>query len=356
MNVFNVHSPPSRQRRIQFIVVFYVVTLLVWFWQFPTNFGELEYIDTASVGLALFFTAGTLVVITDLDLITIEAGWTVLTYSFYIRFLDELAEGPESLESILPGTIRLVALGLILVGFIRSTNRLQSAVSERDERLAVLNRVLRHNLRNGLTYILGALSHARERADGDTKETYETAIETAQNLSDLSEKTREIDSILDQRDDGNPINLNDVVVTQVDSFRETCDSVSFTVNPSPQPAFTSVKGIEPAIKNVIENACEHNDAEHPEVTVAVDTDGSSVAVSVRDNGSGIPSHELKPIREGDESSLNHASGIGLWFVHWVVERADGDLSFQYQDGQIVTLRLPRSRINVFTTWWSNLMN
>ena len=332
---------PFRTRQ-QIVLGLYILTAVVWLSQFPTNFGSLEPIDTAYTGVALFFTGGTLLVITKLDLFTVEAGWAVLTYSYYVRFLDELAEGPETLESALPGTIRLLALALILLGFIRATDRLNSSLTERDERLTVINRVLRHDLRNSLNIVIGELNEARKRADSDMEARYESALDTATDLLARTEKIREIDTLLEQSDEDTPVDLNEVVARTVERFRSEYAGVTFTAQLASQSAVTTTKGVETAVENVVENACEHNDADDPEVTVVVETSGSAVRVRVHDNGSGIPPQELEPIREGDESALSHTSGIGLWLVHWVVERASGDLSFDRRDGQTVTLRFPRS--------------
>lgn len=321
----------------------YALTLVVWLAVFSPALDEIEPIETAFTVLALVFSGGTALLVTRLDLPVLEAGWGLLAYSFYVRLLDEIAEGPETLESLLPSTIQLIALGIILLGFVRTTSRLRSNLAEQDERLTVLNRVLRHNLRNDLSVVIMALNRARERATSDREvESATRGLRKANDLHELGEKLRETDVILENAGaNTEPTDVNTVVESKVEEFRAEYPAVEFAVRTSPDAPVTTADGIDAAIDNVIENACEHNDADDPAVDVTVKAETANVAVTVRDNGTGIPSHELIPIRERDESALSHGSGVGLWFVLWVVERAGGDVSFDDSDGQSVTLRFPR---------------
>ena len=96
------------------------------------------------------------------------------------------------------------------------------------------------------------------------------------------------------------------------------------------------------LDNLVENALVHNDAPTPVVTVSARVTDDSVCLSVADNGPGIPEYERAVIEAGDEDSLEHGSGLGLWAVKWGVVRLGGDLSFEDRepDGTVVTLDLP----------------
>jgi light-regulated signal transduction histidine kinase (bacteriophytochrome) len=80
--------------------------------------------------------------------------------------------------------------------------------------------------------------------------------------------------------------------------------------------------LEVALRHIIENAAEHNDADSPVVTVRlqVANEGGHVEIVVADNGPGIPPQERDVLIEGEETPLRHGSGLGLWIVNWIVNR------------------------------------
>jgi len=331
-------------RRLQVGVGLYALVGIGWFLTFPLAFGEVEVLDTAFAALSLGFAGGSALLVFRLGMPLLEVGWAVFTFSYYLRLLDELAEGPESVEALVPGTIELLGLAIILVGFVRNADDLQASIAERNVRLTVLNRVLRHNLRNDLSAIITALEHFRDRSDDDQdRELAEIALKNANGLSDLSDKLRRIDTILEgETDEMETKDLGDIVESAVDTDSDEYPGVTFSVTLSEQTRVRAAEGLAAAVENLVENAFEHNDADDPRVVIQVEADRETIAVSVRDNGPGIPSNELDPIRQGDESALSHVSGIGLWFVLWVVERSDGDIDFEYDGGQVVTMRFPKA--------------
>jgi K+-sensing histidine kinase KdpD len=50
------------------------------------------------------------------------------------------------------------------------------------------------------------------------------------------------------------------------------------------------------------------------------------------------------LQRGRETSLEHASGLGLWLVHWIVTESGGSVSFEEREprGSVVELTLPRT--------------
>jgi signal transduction histidine kinase len=86
------------------------------------------------------------------------------------------------------------------------------------------------------------------------------------------------------------------------------------------------------VTNLVENAVEHHDGPAPHVAVTVErTDTDCLQVTVADDGPGIPDHELRAIERGDETALEHGSGLGLWMIAWGVERLGGCYEVQDRD-------------------------
>jgi signal transduction histidine kinase len=69
-----------------------------------------------------------------------------------------------------------------------------------------------------------------------------------------------------------------------------------------------------------------------------------IRVVIADNGPGLPEQDRTAITEGRETELEHASGLGLWLAHWLVDRSGGHLRFHDATprGTVVELLLPRA--------------
>ncbi len=216
----------------------------------------------------------------------------------------------------------------------------------RRQRLAVLNRVLRHNLRNDLTAIAG---YSELIADGRRDPAYvaEQITDTAEGLAATGEKAREVERLMNEpRTTDNGVELAAVVETVADQFRETHPGTAIETDVPEGPALALNESILDAVlAQLVENAIEHHDDTDPsvEITASVDPDHSyPLAVSVADDGSGIPEQERAAITAGEESPLQHGSGLGLWIVNWGVSRLGGAVEFATNDprGSVVTVRLP----------------
>ncbi|WP_439027503.1 PAS domain S-box protein [Haloarchaeobius sp. DT45] len=219
---------------------------------------------------------------------------------------------------------------------------------ERQKRVEILNRVLRHDLRNGMNIIRGSAEMLADVVDGTTAVGYaETILGRADELVSLAEKTRAVERTLD-RDHAatGPVDLHESVQTAIARLAREYPHAGITVDLPEDAAVRADDLLRTAIFHVIENALQHNDSDDPHVHVAAtqdDGDGQFLRLSVTDNGPGIPEEERALISEEQEiTQLRHASGLGLWLVNWVVTQCGGWLSFAENDprGTVVTMTVP----------------
>jgi len=206
----------------------------------------------------------------------------------------------------------------------------------RIQQLDVLNRVLRHNLRNEMNVVHGYAN--KLDTDGEAVDHIQ---EKAMRMVDLGDKAREIDRILDDGVAGDPMPVDDMVDVEAERARETYPGTEFVVDVADQPVTVS-RTLGPVLRNLLENAAEHNDAADPRVTVTVTRDDNTVAIAVADNGPGIPEGERSVLRTREETPLEHSSGLGLWLVNWGVETMGGSVSLECpaDGGSIVTVEIP----------------
>ncbi len=215
---------------------------------------------------------------------------------------------------------------------------------KREQYLQVVNRVLRHNLRNDLTVVMGLAEGIASATDdealaGDARELRSVAA----GLVELSEEARRIESLLD-RDDPETARIDPVAAVEdvLEQARAVYPDASLSLSERASPTAAADDRLIVAVAQLVENAIEHNDGT-PTVDVSVAADDAWVAVTVADDGPGIPPEEYAVITgERDISQLTHTSGLGLWLVRWAVDGLDGEVTFDERagGGSEVTVRVP----------------
>ncbi|WP_435062176.1 histidine kinase N-terminal 7TM domain-containing protein [Halobaculum sp. EA56] len=207
----------------------------------------------------------------------------------------------------------------------------------RQQRLEVLNRVLRHNIRTETNLIYG---NADLAAADDAH--VEAVKEGAMRIEAISDKARDAIDIFERgRHPDESVSLSAVLEECVASARERHPEPEYDLAAEADGAAVS-SVLVPVLENVVENAAEHNDAEEPWVRVRATRDDGAVRVRVVDNGPGIADHERAVLERGNETPLEHGSGLGLWLVAWGVDMADGELSIDDGEagGTAVTVAVP----------------
>ncbi|PSP81486.1 hypothetical protein BRC81_00560 [Halobacteriales archaeon QS_1_68_20] len=206
----------------------------------------------------------------------------------------------------------------------------------RRQRLDVLDRVLRHNVRTETTIIKGYARQVRE-ADADLADAAAEIERAADRIAGYSEGARNVDRLLD-----GPVDQVVDLAAEARSVVETVDEgvVRFA---GPRSAPANCPGaITEVLDELVENAVEHHDGPTPRVELSVQRDGDTVTVEVADDGPGIPSTERAVLADESESQLTHSSGMGLWITQWVVRVAGGSLEIEDNEprGSVVRLHLP----------------
>ncbi len=214
---------------------------------------------------------------------------------------------------------------------------------QREQRLAVLNRVLRHNLRNDLNVASGYLDIVHERTDSEQlKDMLGVAARNVDGVLELGEKARSVERTLNADELGTePVAIAPLVDEIAASLIEDHGGTVDNRVPADLVVETNPQLLRSLFANLIENGLEHNETNKPAVTVDVVVDRHSARFDIRDNGPGIPRHELEVIDEGEETDLEHGSGIGLWLVTWASTALGGEVAFETNEsGTTVTVRLP----------------
>jgi signal transduction histidine kinase len=201
--------------------------------------------------------------------------------------------------------------------------------------------VFRHDLRNAANVIEGHADLLVENASSESAVDSATTIrEQAAELVSTGNQIRDVERLLQNDDERRVVDLAAIVEAQLDRLRRdypsvvadgpACDTCHVYAHPL----------VESAVLNLLDNAVQHNDENTPRVDVTISRDGDDrAAVRIADNGPGIPDDEVAVLERGYETPLEHASGLGLWVVNWIVRESGGSISFDERDprGSVVGL-------------------
>lgn len=202
----------------------------------------------------------------------------------------------------------------------------------------VLSRVLRHNLRNEVTVIRGFASSIAD--DGNEKIAAEAdrIVDRTNALLNTSETARAIKNVIDSTDPV-PVSLSELVSRTVESARDKYPEASIETDVPAVEVMINPE-FDAALTEVVENAIVHND-DTPRVRITGEQRDGVVELAVSDNGPGIPEYELDVLDRGEETSLDHGSGAGLWLIQIAADHSNGDCRFETgADGTTVSIRLP----------------
>jgi len=223
-------------------------------------------------------------------------------------------------------------VGLVGVGRDVSDERL------REQRLSVLSRVLRHNVRNRTTVIQGRAQHIASRAESDLRADAEAINEAAADLAETSERARQAERYL--RTDRSVREPTDLTRAVEDALESTGVDAETDLPGSATVIATGRDALAHAVAELLRNTRDH--VADPTVRVTVTVDGTAGRVRIEDDGPGIPESELAAVESGEETDLAHGSGLGLWLVAWVVTAAGGSVEVDESDlgGAAVELSFP----------------
>lgn len=254
---------------------------------------------------------------------------------------------------------------------IRGIVRDITVSKEHEQRLKVMNRVLRHNIRNRLNIILGhtqlvetELEHLDTVSDIDQLVTDSLAtaegssgrtetvgdghslvefisdqtdfsatraqdsidqIKTAsEKLTTLADKVRLVDDALDSDTEPCRVDIGALLAEIKREYSEVFPNSSIEIDYEDIELICNPEIVRLVLAIPVENAIEHSDASTPTVSItASQSAGDPVTISITDNGPGIPETERAFLNGAEETPMAHSSGIGLWTLQWLIRRLGG---------------------------------
>ncbi|WP_439025938.1 ATP-binding protein [Haloarchaeobius sp. DT45] len=220
--------------------------------------------------------------------------------------------------------------------------------NELSEQLEVLNRVLRHDIRNDMNVVLGWAGELEQYVEDPVGRTYLSHIEEA--VEHTVELTHEVRDLAEALTAGGTVpskemDLAGVLENQVVKTRKKFPgaTVSYTTDVS-SVSVTANEMLASVFGNLLSNAVIHHDGESPTVDVSLTTDGDVATVRVADDGPGIPDTQKGLVfGRGEHDVDSPGTGIGLYLVDRLVHDYGGDVRIEDNDprGTVFVVDLPR---------------
>lgn len=218
----------------------------------------------------------------------------------------------------------------------------------RERELEVLNRIVRHDIRNDMAVVLGWVEVLDDHVDADGKAYVQRILTSGEHIIELTEVAREyVEAVVSNEEPTvEPTPLRPVLETELSLREESFPEAAFVVDGSlPDVAVTADSMLTSVFRNLLNNAVQHNDKDTPLVEVSCDVRDDDVEVRIADNGPGIPDERKERIFGKGEAGLEGSgSGIGLYLVHTLVDQFGGEVRVEDNDprGAVFIVELPRA--------------
>jgi signal transduction histidine kinase len=224
-----------------------------------------------------------------------------------------------------------------------------AALAEKSEQLAVVNSVLRHDIRNDMSIMLGWGERLGNHITTDEgQDILDRVLRHGSHVVELTHAAKDLVEAIENEwsMDLYPVDVQETVTREVELVRERFPDAEVVLS-DPVPAVTvqANEFLGSVISNVLTNAIRHNDADIPRVSVDADTNDETARIAITDNGPGIPDTQKEAVLgQGVRGPDSDGTGLGLYLVQSLVEAYDGtlDISDSRPRGTVITVELSRA--------------
>ncbi|MDB2265800.1 PAS domain S-box protein [Halorubrum ezzemoulense] len=203
----------------------------------------------------------------------------------------------------------------------------------------VLNRVLRHNLRNDISVIRGYTELLNEQVENVS--TIQTTLDHIDDLIEMSQKARELQQTVTGGSEWRQAELGEFIQRIVHDIEQDYPEASISVEHDEKLHVDVLQNFDRAVEELVKNAVKHS-GDTPTVTVAIDGAPNAAEIRIDDDGPGLPENEGQVLTTGERTPLAHGSGLGISLARWIVTSHDGSLTAEVTEGgTTITITIPR---------------
>ena len=226
-----------------------------------------------------------------------------------------------------------------------------------ERRIDAIRRDFVANVSHELKTPVGAMSLLAETLVGETEPADRERLSgmlqrEATRVEDIIDDLLELTRLEEGESETEEVKVSKIVSKAIDKVRTFADGmrvqIAVTGDAGDEKIEVDRRAVVRALTNLIDNAVRYSEADQ-QVTVSVEVLESAVAISVKDDGVGIPRAELERVFERfyrvdrARSRETGGTGLGLAIVRHVAENHGGRVLVESKpgDGSTFTIELPR---------------
>ena len=265
-------------------------------------------------------------------------GSTLTAYAIGNRYIKD------------PEMVTLIVLAIAAVLFViasvitRSFERLAEASRMKSEFISIVSHQLRSpltNLRWALDILMsGDLGQMAPKQQEYLTIIQENGLRMGELISDLLTVSRIETATLPLQ--SQEFNLEGLIRNLINEFKPFASASNVQLNLEAGGGLPSVVAdpsqIKQVVANLIDNAIRYS-ASNREITIKLARQDNNAYFSIKDRGVGIPKEDQKYIFQKFFRSRNalhyqtHGSGLGLFIAKSIIERSQGKIGFQSEEGK-----------------------
>jgi len=272
-----------------------------------------------------------------------DVEYRIRTASGEYRWFRDVGGTTERAADGSPATVTGVVVD------VTERRETENQLRRKNEQLSLLNRIVRHDIRNDMAVVTGWLDVLDERATPEERERLERIRRAGEHAIELTRDVGDLVEMLDDDSDGvelHPVNLEDVVVDEVERVTRSFEDAAVTVDDGfPAVAVRANGMLSSVVGNLLNNAVQHNDEGTAHVEVDAAPRDGTVVLRVADDGPGIPEARREEVFRRDVKGLeSEGTGLGLFLVRTLVDAYGGTVRVADNEptGAVFTVELERA--------------